>query len=64
VLVQCEASIKAIIVQIDAANNEYIVEDLGDEALLIKESKLVELKWKLAEKLKDAVREPEDSGSD
>lgn len=64
VLIQCDASIKAIITKIDAQHHDFILEDLDDEAVVIKESKLVELKAKLKEQLKDTVREAEDSGSD
>jgi hypothetical protein len=47
--VQCDASIKAIINKIDSAKNDFIVEDLDDETVLIKESKLAELKQRLKE---------------
>ncbi|KAF7883462.1 uncharacterized protein EAF02_005382 [Botrytis sinoallii] len=44
-LVECDPSIKSLIVKIDAeSHHEYIVEDLDDETLLIQESKLVHLK--------------------
>ena len=49
VLVQCDASIKTIINKIDSESNAFIVEDLDDETLVIKESKLAELKIKLKE---------------
>ncbi|KAF2096561.1 hypothetical protein NA57DRAFT_78166 [Rhizodiscina lignyota] len=64
VLIQCDASIKAIINKIDSQYHEFILEDLDDEAVIIKESKLAELKIKLKEALKDTVREAEESGSD
>lgn len=49
VLVQCDPSIKAIISKIDAAKNDFIVEDLDDETVLIKETKMAELKERLKE---------------
>ena len=49
VLVQCDPSIKAIINKIDAARNDFIVEDLDDETVLIKETKMTELKERLKE---------------
>lgn len=64
VLIQCDASIKAIIIKIDAQHHDFILEDLDEEAVVIKESKLSELKAKLKEQLKDTVREAEESGSD
>ncbi|PSK58707.1 RNA polymerase II transcription factor B subunit 5 [Elsinoe australis] len=65
VLVQCDASIKAIIVKIDTENNnDFIVEDIDDETVLIKSGKHEELKQRLKMALQDTVREAEDSGSD
>ena len=64
VLIQCDASIKAIINKIDSQHHDFILEDLDDEAVVIKESKLAELKNKLKDQLKDTVREAEESGSD
>ena len=64
VLIQCDASIKAIINKIDSVNHDFILEDLDDEAVVIKESKLAELKNKLKDQLKDTIREAEESGSD
>ena len=49
ILVQCDASIKAIICKIDGERHDFIVEDLDDETLVIKESKIGELKVRLAE---------------
>ena len=50
VLVECDPSIKAIIVKIDAENgNSFIQEDIDDEHVLIKVSKHEELKIKLKE---------------
>ena len=45
VLVECDASIKAIIVNINTAHgNAYIIEDIDDEHVLIQASKHQELK--------------------
>ena len=44
VLVQCDPSIKAIILKADAEKNEYIVEDLDDQTLVVKENQLASLK--------------------
>lgn len=51
---QCDPSIKAIIAKIDGERHEFIIEDLDDETVVVKESKLGELKEKLAD-----VRQPE-----
>ncbi|KAF2137236.1 uncharacterized protein K452DRAFT_302150 [Aplosporella prunicola CBS 121167] len=64
VLVQCDESIKTIILKIDAERNDYIIEDLDDETLVVKADKLNDLKWRLKEFLRDAVKEPEESGSE
>ena len=56
ILVQCDPSIKAIINKIDAAKNDFIVEDLGDETVLIKETKVAELKERLKEVSLHAVK--------
>ncbi|KAM0708294.1 hypothetical protein Q7P35_004945 [Cladosporium inversicolor] len=65
VLVECDASIKAIIVNIDRENgNKFIIEDIDDEHVLIQASKHEELKSELNKKLKDTVREPEESESE
>ena len=48
VLVECDPSIKAIIIQIDNDNDHaFILEDLEDKFLLVQESKLGELKLRL-----------------
>lgn len=50
VLVECDPSIKAIIVKIDSENgNTFIQEDIDDEHVLIKVSKHEELKVRLKE---------------
>jgi TFIIH basal transcription factor complex TTD-A subunit len=49
-LVKCDASIKAMLVDIDSKNgNEYIIEELDEEHILVKESKVNELKARLNE---------------
>ena len=49
VLVECDPSIKAIILKIDSAAHDYIVEDLDDQTLVIKDSMLPKLKARLQE---------------
>ncbi len=49
VLVECDPSIKAIILKIDHEKHDYIVEDLDDQTLVIKESQLQRLKVRLGE---------------
>lgn len=47
-LVKCDASIKAMLVDIDSKNgNEYIIEELDEEHILVKETKVHELKSRL-----------------
>jgi TFIIH basal transcription factor complex TTD-A subunit len=49
-LVKCDASIKAMLVDIDSKNNnEYIIEELDEEHILVKETKINELKARLNE---------------
>ncbi|KAI9784320.1 MAG: TFIIH complex subunit tfb5 [Geoglossum umbratile] len=64
VLVECDESIRAIILKIDAANHDFIIEDLDDHTLVVKETKLLELKRRLEEELRDTQDEPKDSGSE
>lgn len=47
VLVECDPSIKSIIVKIDAGDHAFIVEELDDQTLVIKENMLPILKQKL-----------------
>jgi TFIIH basal transcription factor complex TTD-A subunit len=47
VLIECDPSIKAIILKIDSDAHDYIVEDLDDQTLVIKESQLQRLKARL-----------------
>lgn len=45
---RCDASIKAMLVDIDSKNNnEYIIEELDEEHILVKETKITELKGRL-----------------
>jgi len=48
-LIQCDPSIKSIIVKIDSERHEYIIEDLDDQTVVIKETMLADLKRKLDE---------------
>ncbi|ESZ94437.1 RNA polymerase II transcription factor B subunit 5 [Sclerotinia borealis F-4128] len=60
VLVECDPSIKSIIIKIDAdSSHAYIVEDLDDETLVIKENMLGMLKTRLEE----ALKETQDKGT-
>ncbi|KAB8290745.1 hypothetical protein EYC80_008382 [Monilinia laxa] len=64
VLVECDPSIKSIIVKIDSdSSHAYIVEDLDDETLVIKENMLGMLKTRLDDALKE-TQVVEDSGSE
>ncbi|KAI1270233.1 RNA polymerase 2 general transcription and DNA repair factor tfiih component [Xylariaceae sp. FL1019] len=64
-LVECDPSIKSIILAIDSENNDYVIEDLDDNHLLIKDIMVQQLKMKLDERLKETVPIIEDdSGSD
>ena len=56
VLIQCDPSIKAIILKINQESNEYIIEDLDDQTLVIKEDKLAGLKYRLDEVRHSDVR--------
>ena len=49
VLVECDPSIKAIVLKIDQEKHDYIVEDLDDQTLVIKEAQLQRLKARLEE---------------
>lgn len=48
-LIECDPSIKAIIVKIDSDDHAFIVEELDDQTLVIKENMLPILKRKLDE---------------
>lgn len=49
VLVQCDPSIKSIIMKIDSKEHAFIVEELDDQTLVIKENMMTTLKIKLDE---------------
>ena len=46
---ECDPSIKSIIVKIDSEKNDFIVEELDDQTLVIKEGMLQILKMRLNE---------------
>ena len=46
---ECDPSIKAIILKIDSERHDFIVEDLDDSTLVIKEKQLPLLKTRLDE---------------
>ena len=48
-MIECDPSIKAIILKIDQERHEYIVDDLDDHTLVIKEPMLNALKKRLAD---------------
>ncbi|KAL5350122.1 hypothetical protein V496_06659 [Pseudogymnoascus sp. VKM F-4515 (FW-2607)] len=64
VLVECDPSIKAIIVKLDSERNDFIVEELDDQTLVINEAKLGTLKMALEEKLKETQQPADESGSE
>jgi len=49
VLVECDPSIKSIIVAIDSESHEYIVEDLDEQRVVVKENMVAQLKKLLEE---------------
>jgi len=64
VLIECDPSIKSIIVQIDSEDHAYIVEELDDQTLVVKENMLTSLKMKLDEKLKNTQVPADESDMD
>lgn len=46
-LVECDPAIKSIIVNIDSQNHDFIIEDLDEQRLVIKENMMEALKIKL-----------------
>ncbi|KAL2788532.1 putative DNA repair protein Rex1 [Aspergillus insuetus] len=65
VLIECDPSVKAIILKYDEERHDYIVEDLDDDRhLVIKESQLQNLKIRLGRELDDKVMQPEESESE
>ncbi|KAK4153616.1 TFIIH subunit TTDA/Tfb5 [Chaetomidium leptoderma] len=60
VLVECEPAIKSILVHIDSTNNnEFIIEDLDETHLFVKETMVHLLKQKLEDRLKETYRPEE-----
>ncbi|OTA06631.1 RNA polymerase II transcription factor B subunit 5 [Trichoderma parareesei] len=47
VLIECDPSIKSIIVNIDSVNHDFIIEDLDEERVVVKENMVQLLKQKL-----------------
>lgn len=47
VLIECDPSIKSIIVNIDSDRHEFIIEDLDEERVVVKENMVAALKQKL-----------------
>ncbi|KAI1344953.1 RNA polymerase 2 general transcription and DNA repair factor tfiih component [Xylariaceae sp. FL0016] len=64
-LIECDPSIKSIILKIDHdENNAYVIEDLDDSHLLVKDAMVAQLKSKLDEKLKETVPSMDMNDSD
>ncbi|KAK1771208.1 TFIIH subunit TTDA/Tfb5 [Phialemonium atrogriseum] len=59
VLVECEPAIKSIIVHLDSENHDFIIEDLDEQRLVVKENMVQLLKQKLEERLKETYRPEE-----
>jgi len=64
VLVQCDPSIKSIIVKIDSEDHAFIVEELDDQTLVVKENMMSILKMRLDEILKETQNNDESSSDD
>jgi TFIIH basal transcription factor complex TTD-A subunit len=64
VLIECDPSIKSIIVNIDSDNHDYIIEDLDEERVVVKENMVAALKQKLEDRLKENVAPVDESGSE
>ncbi|KAF7549906.1 hypothetical protein G7046_g8183 [Stylonectria norvegica] len=64
VLIECDPSIKSIIVNIDSDNHDFIIEDLDDERVVVKENMVQLLKSKLEDRLKENLPPEEESGSE
>lgn len=69
VLVECDPSIKAIILDIDSKTHDFIVENLDESHLIIKDNKVAELKRMLEERLNehtkvDSLEEEEEEEDD
>ncbi|KAI1140454.1 nucleotide excision repair, TFIIH, subunit [Hypoxylon sp. FL0543] len=59
-LVECDPSIKSIIISIDSEHNEYIIEDLDETHLVVKDNMVAQLKTELDKRLKENVPDVED----
>lgn len=65
VLVECDASIKSIIVNIDNEfHNEFVIEVLDDQHIVVKETMVQALKQKLDDRLKNTTQREEDIESE
>lgn len=65
VLVECDASIKSIIVSIDnESNNEFVIEVLDDTHIVVKETMVQALKQKLDDRLKNTTQREDELESD
>lgn len=66
VLVECDPSIKSIIVNIDDKNgHEYIIDNLDEQHVVIKETMLQKLKQMLEDRLRETTQHAgDDSGSE
>lgn len=65
VLVECDASIKSIIVNIDnESNNEFVIEVLDDTHIVVKETMVQALKQKLDDRLKNTTQREDELESD
>ncbi|ODM14759.1 RNA polymerase II transcription factor B subunit 5 [Aspergillus cristatus] len=65
VLIECDPSVKAIILKYDEERHDYIVEDLDDDRhLVIKESQLQNLKLRLGKDLDEKLMQPDESESE
>ncbi|KAL4901122.1 hypothetical protein BDW74DRAFT_170304 [Aspergillus multicolor] len=65
ILIECDPSVKAIILKYDEERHDYIVEDLDDDRhLVIKESQLQNLKLRLGRELDGKVMQPEEDESE
>ncbi|KAK3180475.1 TFIIH complex subunit tfb5 [Lecanicillium sp. MT-2017a] len=64
VLIECDPSIKSIIVNIDSENHDYIIEDLDEERVVVKENMVPLLKQKLEDRLKENLPPVDESGSE
>ncbi|KAI5860140.1 RNA polymerase 2 general transcription and DNA repair factor tfiih component [Durotheca rogersii] len=64
-LVECDPSIKSIIVSIDSENNDLIIMDLDDSHLVVKDNMVAIMKERLELRLRETVPYVEnDSDSD